>query len=459
MDINFFHREIKQLKLDFLNKEYKEFLPIITKNFEVDKDKFSVFWKGIKAYKVNCRKNNSLTKLQLNSLNKFTNITKKIFLNTYAGQLYKALTKNFKNNLRVEELCYLANDLVLGITPSKVEMAYENKLPLKEKEGIEKEQGILLSSILSLKYEGTHLCKSMLLPTSLALQKLDEFYENKKVFLNGAIIECFEGYNLVTLDNPNYLNAEDDRTLLPLEAAIDLAILDNNNKICVLRGSKVKHKKYFNRRVFGAGINLTHLYEGKIPYLWYITRDMGAVNKVLRGVSDTFTDLESPLFPHKNKIWFAALETFAIGGGCQYLLVMDHVIAEKNSYMTLPARKEGIIPGAANLRLWRFVGNRVARQAIQHGLKITSNSIKGSMICDQLVNINDMDNSIKKTIKEFKNSGVVGATFNKRALNLGEESIDDFRKYMAIYCHDQAYCHFSDELVKNLEYFWNRVSN
>ena len=58
----------------------------------------------------------------------------------------------------------------------------------------------------------------------------------------------FKDYNLVTLDNPKYLNAEDDRTLLPLEAAIDLAILDNKNKICVLRGSKVKHNKYLNRR-------------------------------------------------------------------------------------------------------------------------------------------------------------------------------------------------------------------
>ena len=182
---------------------------------------------------------------------------------------------------------------------------------------------------------------------------------------------------------------------------------------------------------------------------------MGAVNKV----SDIYTELDAPLFPNKNKDWFAALETFAIGGGCQYLLVMDHIIADVNSYMTLPARKEGIIPGAANLRLWRFVGNRVARQAIQHGLKINSNSINGNMICDQLININNMDDSIKKTVKEFKNSGVVGATFNKRALNLGEESIDDFRKYMAIYCHDQAYCHFSDELIKNLEYHWNRANN
>ena len=37
-----------------------------------------------------------------------------------------------------------------------------------------------------------------------------------------------------------------------------------------------------------------------------------------------------------------------------------------DAYMTLPARKEGIIPGFANLRLPRFTGDRIARQAIQY---------------------------------------------------------------------------------------------
>ena len=244
---------------------------------------------------------------------------------------------------------------------------------------------------------------------------------------------------------------------MPLEAAIDLALLSNKNNIIVLRGATVSHKKYLNKRIFGAGINLTHLYEGKIPFLWYITRDMGALNKVLRGHSNKYTNPESPLFPCNNKIWFAALETFAIGGGCQYLLVMDHVIADKKSYMTLPARKEGIIPGAANLRLWRFVGNRISRQAIQHGLKIKSNTANGKLICDKIIDIKNMDQDILKTVKNFKNSGVVGASFNKRALTLAEESLDSFRKYMAIYCHDQAHCHFSNELIKNLERYWHKA--
>ena len=53
------------------------------------------------------------------------------------------------------------------------------------------------------------------------------------------------------------------------------------------------------------------------------------------------------------KLWVAAVERYAIGGGCQLLHVVDHVIAVRGSRLYLPARKEGIIPGASNLRLPR----------------------------------------------------------------------------------------------------------
>ena len=103
-----------------------------------------------------------------------------------------------------------------------------------------------------------------------------------------------------------------------------------------------------------------------MPYLCYLERDLGWVNKVYRGFladdppPDEFggRSLEKP--------WIAAVEAFAIGGHCQALLVMDYVLAERSAFLTLPARKEGIIPGAANMRLPRFTGDRIARQAIQY---------------------------------------------------------------------------------------------
>ena len=62
-------------------------------------------------------------------------------------------------------------------------------------------------------------------------------------------------------------------------------ILDPTSEICVLRGDVVEHPKYAGRSIFSAGINLTHLYHGKIPFLWFLRRDMGFVNKMLRGLA------------------------------------------------------------------------------------------------------------------------------------------------------------------------------
>ena len=63
-----------------------------------------------------------------------------------------------------------------------------------------------------------------------------------------------------------------------------------------------------------------------------------------------------------------------------------------------------------------------------------------------------------ETIDAYTNSGVVGSASNRRAFRIGQEPLDTFRKYMSAYCHDQAYCHFSDALIKNLEHYWNAAS-
>ena len=99
------------------------------------------------------------------------------------------------------------------------------------------------------------------------------------------------------------------------------------SEICVLRGDVVEHPKYAGRKIFSAGINLTHLYRGKNPYLWYIRRDMGIVNKIQRGLAMQGASPDEVYGGTREKPWIAGLDVFAIGGGCQYLLVMDYVVA------------------------------------------------------------------------------------------------------------------------------------
>jgi thioesterase DpgC len=261
---------------------------------------------------------------------------------------------------------------------------------------------------------------------------------------------------ILTFENPRFLNAEDQTTLAGMETCVDLALLDPQIEIAVLRGSVVEHSKYKDRRVFGSGINLTHLYHGRIPFLWYLVRDMGYVNKLYRGLA-----MENDAPPDEfggqtiEKPFIAAVESFAIGGHCQILLAVDYVIAEKNAFMTLPARKEGIIPGAANMRLPRAVGDRLARQAIQYERRLECDSPEGRLICDEIVEPGTMDAAIERVVNGLTSSGVVSAASNRRAFRITQEPLDIFRNYFAVYAREQAYCHFSPALISNLEKYWN----
>ena len=84
---------------------------------------------------------------------------------------------------------------------------------------------------------------------------------------------------------------------------------------------------------------------------------------------------------------------------------MDYVVAASDAYMTLPARKEGIIPGAANMRLPRFVGDRIARQAIMSGRRLDCDTPEGRMICDEIVPPGEMDAALDARDRELHRLG------------------------------------------------------
>ena len=368
-----------------------------------------------------------------------------------ALRVYDELTAARTRFLRIDELCRLAGEK--GALPAGKEMEAERRRPLKEKKGLEKAQGQFLAEILGNPVAGTHLCHSMLLPRQDSKQKLSGYEKSGELDLGAVHIKRHGKASVLTTRNPRYLNAEDETTIDAMEIAVDLALLDPKTEVCVLRGDTVTHPKYANRRIFGAGINLTHLYEGKIRYLWYLNRDLGFVNKFYRGLA---AEEQSPEIASTEKLWIAAVEGFAIGGHCQILLTMDYTIAADDAYLTLPARKEGIVPGAANLRLPRFVGDRIARQAILAEKRIDCASPEGRLICDAITKPDDMDEDLEHMVAQLTSSGVVSAAANRRAFRAGEEPLDTFRRYMAIYAREQALCHLSPALVANLERNWKK---
>jgi (3,5-dihydroxyphenyl)acetyl-CoA 1,2-dioxygenase len=376
------------------------------------------------------------------------------YLRAHAEEIYAELTDALATPLRVEELLERAAQRFPGLVPTREELAAERERPLAEKEGAEIAQGLLLAHVLASPRAGAHLVWAMLRPTAEAQARLPELQASGEVDLGAAMVRREGAAGVIEIRNPRHLNAEDDTTLAATEAAVDLVLLDPEVEICVLRGGVVDHPRYAGRRILGAGINLTHLYRGLISYLFYLVRDLGYVNKIYRGLSGP-EFLPGPLEETNEKLWIAAAETYAIGGACQLLHVVDHVIAERGCRLYLPARKEGIIPGASNLRLPRAVGDRVARQAILSGREFEAGTPDGDLLCDEVVEPGEMDAAIARRVEALTSSGLVNAAANRRALRLGQEPADVFRAYMALYAREQAFCHFSPALVRNLERHWS----
>jgi (3,5-dihydroxyphenyl)acetyl-CoA 1,2-dioxygenase len=364
-------------------------------------------------------------------------------------QLYDELTDRCTRSVRLEELVYEAAERVPGLVPTRAEMEPERARKLADKEGLELAQGLLIAEFLQVPRTGRHLVESMLHPTQLALDHLDELRTNGSVDLGHARVTRRGRAGVLELCNARHLNAEDGNTLAETEAAVDLVLLDPEIEVGVFRGGVVAHPRYAGERIFGAGINLTLLYMGRIDYLFYVVRDMGYVNKIYRGLAGGVDSR------NREKLWIAAVERYAIGGACQLLHVMDHVIAVRGSRLYLPARKEGIIPGASNLRLPRFVGDRAARQAILSGREWTAGDPDADLICDEIVEAGEIDAAIDSRIDALTSSGLVNAAANRAAMRVGEEPLDLFREYMATYAREQAFCQLSPALVHNLEEHWN----
>ena len=432
--------------------------PEVTKDFQHDADVHSTFW--LKGYELLAAlpdkgKRNPEQARAAETVLTAGRATREVFMRRHAAAVYAALTRNQTAFVRADVLAYEAANLVPGLVPARAQVYAQGEKMQSQKDGIEVNQGIFFSHILARPDTGTHFCHAMLLPRTEALARLDEFTARGAVDLGTAAVMRQGKAATVFMRNPRYLNAEDEATLQQTEIAVDLAILDPVSELCVLRGDTVNNPKYAGKRVFSTGINLTHIYNGRISYMWYVTREMGFVNKMMRGLARPDTSPDEVYGATLEKPWVAGVEHFAIGGGCQYLLTMDYVVAASNAYMTLPARKEGIIPGAANMRMWRFTGDRIARQAIMSGLRIDCDTPAGRTICDEIVPPGDMDAALERVIASFTDSGVVSAAGNRRAFRVAEEPLDQFRRYMAVYAREQAYCHFSPALIANLEKHWN----
>jgi (3,5-dihydroxyphenyl)acetyl-CoA 1,2-dioxygenase len=376
------------------------------------------------------------------------------FIERHAEPVYDRLTDGRTRYRRWPDLAVAGAAAFPGLVPTAAHLRDERRHRQADKEGREIDQGIFFWGLLRSPAVAAHLVDAMRLATPRALELLPALRRDGRLDLGTVSVDRRGPVAHLTINNQHCLNAEDDRLVGDLETAVDLALLDDRVRVGVLRGGVMTHPRYAGRRVFSAGINLRDLHAGRITFVdFLLAREAGCVNKLAHGLlADGVGGIPGRAV---HKPWLAAVDSFAIGGGMQLLLVADRVVAADDAFFSLPAAREGLVPGLANLRLPTLVGGRLARRLILGGERLKATDPQATLLCDAVVPADDMDAAVEAHARDLDSPAVVA---NRRMLSLASEPFDRLREYLAEFAVTQAYRMYSRDVIDNVDRAWSSAS-
>lgn len=161
-------------------------------------------------------------------------------------------------------------------------------------------------------------------------------------------LEVAEGVGTIRLDRPK-VNALNEQVAREIGECVDAAASDDDVRAVVVWGGE---------RMFAAGADIKEMSE----------RDAVTMYRYIGRFQDVFTRLE-----RLPKVTIAAINGFALGGGCELTLACDLRIAADNAQLGQPEILLGVIPGAGGTqRLPRIVGVGRAKELIYSGRMVAA---------------------------------------------------------------------------------------
>lgn len=366
--------------------------------------------------------------------------TSEAWFDQHIDEVYPELTAD--GNRRLGDLVRAAGDRLPGLLPDQVTRRHDQESPPGERLQLENDQGRFLRALLRNPATAAPALRDMRAPLPESAVHARQFQASGELVLPTVTVRRMGNFAEVTLANTMTLNAETNQLVRDLEVAVDVVTLDPASSVGVLRGAPMEHQSYAGKRVFCAGINLKHLAAGAISYLdFLIEREAGLLSKLARGLYDAESgrDVGCP--------WICVVDSFAIGGGMQLTLVVDHVIVVDDAWLSLPAAREGIVPGVANLRLPNRVGVALAREMILRGRRLSGAEAVQAGLADAVVCAADVDGAVALVAAALSEPGVAP---NKLMLAHGIESEHEFACYLGDFAVIQAERMYARDVLSKL---------
>ena len=250
--------------------------------------------------------------------------------------------------------------------------------------------------------------------------------------LKNVILEMEEHLAIVTINRPKALNALNSETLKDLNTVIDDLEKDDNIYAVILTGAGEKS--------FVAGADISEMKD--------LDEKQGKEFGLLG--NQVFLRLEN-----LNKPVIAAIQGFALGGGCEISMACDIRIASDKALFGQPEVGLGITPGfGGTQRLARLVGMGKAKEMIYTARNIKADEALEIGLVNKVVPLESLMDEAKKMALKIIVNAPIAVKEAKDAINRGMQvSID---KAVEIEAEDFGKCFDSEDQFEGMSAFLER---
>ncbi|GER67428.1 crotonase [Weizmannia acidilactici] len=209
------------------------------------------------------------------------------------------------------------------------------------------------------------------------------------------LIEQEQKIAVIKINRPEVRNALDAQTLNEISLAFDHLENDDETGVIVITGEGEKS--------FAAGADIRQL------------RNKTPLDALLPGMSGVFRRIENC-----RKATIAAVNGYALGGGCELALACDIRIAADHAKFGLSELNLSIIPGAGGTqRLARIIGKGRAMDLILTGEFLTAKEAEAIGLVSKAVPMNALWQFVKAKAEKILSKGPLAVRLAKHVIHYG----------------------------------------
>jgi enoyl-CoA hydratase len=213
-----------------------------------------------------------------------------------------------------------------------------------------------------------------------------------------VLVEKKDRVFLLTVNREAALNALNYRIMARLEEIFESLEADRETLVVIITGS--------GRKAFVAGADVREIKEAGKGRTAFITKGQQILSKIRKS----------------NKVVIAAVNGYALGGGCELALACDFRLASENAKFGLPEAGLGVMAGYGGTQLLpRLIGPGRAKYLMLSGTMLTAGEALTFGLVEKVCSSDALLEEAKSLAEKIASSGPLAIQGTKRAIDAGLE--------------------------------------